>query len=489
MLTRSFAVAALLAAWAIAFVSESQAQFETRAAFPITNEAPYSVVMGDFNRDGILDLAELNFLPTGSVEILLGNGDGTFRPGDTYAVAGAPFYAASASLRRDGILDLVIAGGGVDDVYVLLGNGDGTFQAPVPYATTAGPKMLALGDFTDGGSIDVVVLEGTSTEGIICDCIEVLPGNGDGTFGAPISTTPVPYNVTGFAIVAGDFNDDGQLVVAVSGGYFSAYQVDILLGNGDGTFTADGYYPVVADPDSIAVGYFTSDKTRLDLAVAGSVGSSVSVLLGNGDGTFQQSVYYPTSFPTWVIAQDLDGDGNIDLATSNVGVPEFTKQYPPGVSVLKGNGDGTFEPGVFYRSGNKSGVNYVAAGDFNRDHRPDLALVGVSGQIITLLNTGAVTFSPTTPLGFGTQAAGTTSTARTVTLTNTGTKPLEILSIKASSDFVVKSSCAARVAPGANCTISAWFSPAKQGTKRGAIEIIDGASSKPQVIELFGTGT
>jgi hypothetical protein len=346
--------------------------------------------------------------------------------------------------------------------------------------------MLALGDFTGSGNIDIVALEGTSTEGIICDCIEVLPGNGDGTFGAPISTTPVPDDATGFAIAAGDFNDDGKLDVAVSGESFSGDQVDILLGNGNGTFTAEGSYTVSGTPQSIATGYFTSDKTKLDLAVANSLGSSVSVLLGNGDGTLQQSVYYPTSFPTWVIAQDLDGDGNIDLAASNAGVPEFTKEYPPGVSVLKGNGDGTFEPGVFYRSGNKIGVNYVAAGG---DHRPDLVLVVESGQVITLLNTGAVTFSPTTPLGFGTQAAGTTSTARTVTLTNTGAKPLEILSIKASPDFVVKSSCAARVASGANCTISAWFSPAKQGTKRGAIEIIDSASSKPQVIELFGTGT
>jgi FG-GAP-like repeat/Abnormal spindle-like microcephaly-assoc'd, ASPM-SPD-2-Hydin len=371
----------------------------------------------------------------------------------------------------------------------LLGNGDGTFQAPGPYSTTAEPTMVGLGDFTGSGNIDIVALEGTSTEGIICDCIEVLPGNGDGTFGAPISTTPVPDDVTGFAIAAGDFNDDGKLDVAVSGESFSGDQVDILLGNGNGTFTAEGSYTVSGTPQSIATGYFTSDKTKLDLAVANSLGSSVSVLLGNGDGTLQQSVYYPTSFPTWVIAQDLDGDGNIDLAASNAGVPEFTKEYPPGVSVLKGNGDGTFEPGVFYRSGNKIGVNYVAAGDFNEDHRPDLVLVVESGQVITLLNTGAVTFSPSTPLGFGTQAAGTTSTARTVTLTNTGTKPLEILSIKASPDFVVKSSCAARVASGANCTISAWFSPAKQGTKRGAIEIIDSASSKPQVIELFGTGT
>jgi hypothetical protein len=201
MLTRNLAVAALLAGWAIALSSEAFAQFETRAAYPVTNEVPYSAVMGDFNRDGILDLAELNFLPTGSVEILLGNGDGTFRPGDTYTVAGAPFYAATASLRRNGILDLVIAGGGVDDVYVMLGNGDGTFQAPVPYGTTAEPTMVALGDFTGGGNIDIVALEGTSTQGIICDYIEVLPGSGDGTFGAPISTIPVPDEVPGLRLL------------------------------------------------------------------------------------------------------------------------------------------------------------------------------------------------------------------------------------------------------------------------------------------------
>src|SRR6202044_788830 len=131
----------------------------------------------------------------------------------------APVFAAAASLRRNGILDLVVADQGGDDVYVMLGNGDGTFQAAVPYPTTAESHMIALGDFTGDGKLDIVNIEGTSTQGVVCDCVEVLPGNGDGTFGAPV-TTPVPYNITGFTIATGDFNEDGKLDLAVGGGFF-----------------------------------------------------------------------------------------------------------------------------------------------------------------------------------------------------------------------------------------------------------------------------
>jgi len=100
-----------------------------------------------------------------------------------------------------------------------------------------------------------------------------------------------------------------------------------------------------------------------------------------------------------------------------------------------------------------------------------------------------VNFSPTTPLNFHSQAVGTTGAAQTVTLTNTGTTELKIQSMDASAEFAVKSTCGERVAPGAKCTISATFSPTKQGAQQGTISIIDSASSKPQVIELLGTGT
>lgn len=282
--------------WVVAAGPPALAQFETRASFDVGHgPAPYSLVLGDFNQDGNLDAAVvLDLRSRGAVEILLGNGDGTFRYGPIYKVGVSPSYAATASLRHNGILDLVLGGFGADAAYVMLGNGDGTFQAPARYQTSGEPEMVELGNFTGSGNVDILAVEDTSTRGVVCDCIEVLPGKGDGTFGAPIKT-PLS-NMTPFAIASGDFNNDGKVDVAVSG---DPGVVDIFLGKGDGTFTADGDYTVSEDPGSIAVGYFTSDKKKLDLAVANLLGSSLSVLLGNGDGTFQQSVYYETYFPTW----------------------------------------------------------------------------------------------------------------------------------------------------------------------------------------------
>ena len=471
---------AILAVCAISAAPLAQAQFETRANFSV-NAPAFSLVVGDFNRDGTLDMAEVNL--SADLEVMLGNGDGTFRLGTTYALPANAFYAATASLRNNGILDLVVGAVNADDVYVLLGNGDGTFQSPAPYPTTAAPAVILLGDFTGDGKIDVLAAEEHNTQGGFCGCVEVLPGKGDGTFGPPITTT-VPYGITGYSIASGDFNNDGKLDVAVGGGLSSTNQIDILLGNGNGTFTSDGFYSVGGPIGNIATGYFTGNKKKIDLAVTNEL--ALGVLLGNGNGTFQSAAYYDTYFPTWVIAEDFSGDGKTDLAASNGGIPPTD---PPGVSVFNGNGSGTFQAGVFYPVGSEEGGDFVAAGDFNGDGKPDLVVVNeVNGIITTLLNTGVVSFSPTTPVNFKKQAVGTTSAPQTVTLTNTGTTELKIQSMKASAAFAMTSTCGTRVAPGANCTISATFSPTKQGAKQGTISIVDNASSKPQVIELLGTG-
>jgi hypothetical protein len=468
-------VGATVATAVVGLSSLVAAQFETRANVPSQNN-PYSVAVGDFNRDGILDVAQVNADSAGSVEILLGNGDGTFRHGATYQVGDYPFYAAAASLRNNGLLDLVIGSG---SVYVMLGNGDGTFEPAVAYPATGGAGMVSVGNFTGAGGLDVLALEEFG-----CGCLQVFPGNGDGTLSPPI-TTPLPYGMSGYAIAAADFNHDGKLDVAVTGEASPSFQVAILLGSGDGTFNPNGFYAVPEDPGSVTTGYFTSNKGKIDLAVASSLGNNVSVLLGNGDGTFQQPVLYGAGLPTWVVAQDLDGDGKVDLAASNAG-QVFSKTS--GITVFRGNGDGTFEAGSFYQAGKEG--NYVTAGDFNGDHKPDLIMVDFDGGgVYTLLNTGAARLSPSTPLNFKAQAVGTTSVAQTVTLTNAGTTELKIQSITASAEFSVKSTCGARVAPGANCTITAAFSPTKQGAQQGTITIIDNASSKPQVIELLGTGT
>jgi hypothetical protein len=206
------------------------------------------------------------------------------------------------------------------------------------------------------------------------------------------------------------------------------------------------------------------------------------VLLGNGDGTFQPRVDYRTNYPLWVAVADFNLDGKLDLVVANL-------DFPSGVTVLTGNGDGTFQNGVYYADGKED--RFVAVGDFNGDHQPDIVVPDfLYGDVIVMLNTGVVSLSPNTPLNFHTQKTGTTSTPQTVTLTNTGNTALTISSMTPNGQFAISSTtCGSSVAPAANCTISVTFSPQTRGPKSGTITIRDSASSKPQVIELLGTGT
>ena len=413
--------------------------------------------------------------------IFLGNGDGTFTTGASYAVAVQPLYVSTASFRHNGIQDLIVGDTGSSNVFVMLGNGDGTFQTAVPYATTGRPLAVGFGSFTRDGKIDIITLAELG-----CNCVEVLPGNGDGTFGSAV-VTPVPYSITGFQLVTGDFNGDGKLDVAVPGQFGTANQVDILLGSGDGSFRPNGFYPVSVDPLSVAAGRFNADD-RIDLAVGNLLSNSVSILLGNGDGSFQQAIDYDSSgFATWVAVGDLNGDGKQDLAVSNLGSP--SNPFAGSITVLSGHGDGTFSSGLDYPAGED--LNYVAIGDFNGDHMPDLVAVDTQGNaVITLLNTGTVTFSPTTPITFPNQLVGTTSGIVSATLTNNGASPLTISSFTyTGKPFHVQTNCKGSIAPGNQCTISATFSPQVINVSLGTITIRDSASSKPQFVELMGTGT
>ena len=434
------------------------------------------MAVGDFNEDGMLDAAVITVYPTNNLAILIGNGDGTFKAPVYYTIGDlAPHSIAVGDLRHNGTLDLVVGESLTESIYVLLGHGDGTFDEPVSYPTLGRPFVAGVGDFNNDGKPDIWAL---TNEYRSCGCIEILPGNGDGTFGGPILT---PTATSAFAAAAGDFNHDGNLDIVASE-TFGGSQIEILLGKGDGTFRHGKTYATASPPQSIAAGHFVTGNKNLDLALAEPEGSAIVIFLGQAGGTFKQGQIIPGSFPSCISIADFNGDGKPDLMTINGLTGNLVTTY-------LGNGDGTFQAGVSFPLGNE-GI-FPATGDFNGDHQTDVLVPDDLGNsVITLLNTGVVTFSPTTPLNFGKQAAGTTSASKSVKLTNTGSAALEISGITVKGQFNLNStSCGSQVAPGANCSISVTFSPQSTGSKSGLISITDSASSKPQIVELSGKGT
>jgi len=367
---------------------------------------PVSVAVGDFDQDGRADLVTANpWLDDtcvdaggGDVTVLLGHGDGTFAAGVSYAPDSRS--VAVGDFDQDGRADLVTTHRCWDDVTVLLGNGDGTFADGVSYA--GGGWSVAVDDLNQDGWPDLVTTRGSS--------VTVLLGNGDGTFAAGLSYpagNSVLVSVRGdkaetmdwfgifysWSVAVGDFDQDGWPDLVTTDPW--SFDVTVLLGNGDGTFAAgvsyaagDGpvFYVAVADFDQDGwLDLVTANPVDNDLdGVLEPVPGDVRVLLGHGDGTFAAAVSYVVGVgPISVAVGDFDQDGRADLVTANGHVDPF---FPPSsVTVLLGDGDGTFAAGVSYAGGGWS----VAVGDFNQDGWPDLVTANPgSDEVFVLINQG-----------------------------------------------------------------------------------------------------
>lgn len=445
-----------------------------------TNYSPVSVVAADFNGDGKIDVAVGSVAANFQVQVFLGNGDGTFGPPTSYdfEIAGGPI--AAGDLNHDGIPDLVVVNQDSGFVSALIGNGDGTFQVPVNYSTPAGPAYIALGDFNNDGNLDIATSNQYKNP---CNCVSVLLGNGDGTFREPAITTNVPSHALPLALATGYLDGDRNLDLALAVGFTSSGAVQVMLGNGDGTFRLGAIYGLAVPGLESITAADLRNNGKTDIVVGEYGGRGVAVLLGNGDGTFEQPVLYGIGTPLSVATADLNGDG----------IPDIVASSPSGANsgytgVLLGNGDGTFKKATLYPTGVYPWG--VALADFNGDRLPDFAAVDLlTHQMYTLLNTGVVAFSPTTEITFSKQKHGTTSPPQTVTLTNTGKSTLKISSIKVGGQFGMTNNCKTSVAPGGACKIQVTFSPQSQGAKSGTVSIDDSASTKPQVIALSGYGT
>jgi hypothetical protein len=326
---------------------------------------------------------------------------------------------------------------------------------------------MTIGDLNNDGKMDIALGLGLDTTGFL----GILIGNGNGSF-QPI-TFPYSFPNGSFSLTARDFNHDGNLDIALANS--STESLYIFLGNGDGTFRLPNAYRLGVAPGQIAVGDFNGDGS-LDIAVPG-IGfvvqkNVISILMGNGDGTFQPPVEYKAALaPRQVTLGDFDRDGKTDLAVVGDG----------GISVFLGRGDGTFTQPAYFENGALSRA--IIAADFNGDGQTDLAFTNSRLSTLSiLLNTPSVALD-SAHVTFGPQRA-TANAREAVTIWNPGIVPLPITSVTVSADFRQTNDCPTRLAAGAHCTVDVTYQPASHGTEAGTLIIADGSPSSPHRIGL-----
>jgi hypothetical protein len=369
---------------------EATVSFSNAAGSPITGiYQPISVAVGDFTGKGKLDLAVAPFL--NQVDILLGNGDGTFNqaPGSPFMILPPPWdtlptpymnFIAVGDFNNSGNLGLAVADYTDSSVPILLGNGDGTFAPSNAFVYSDGlyVQAVAVGDFLGNGNLDLAV---TNSPGGVA--LNILLGYGDGAF----NQAPIRGNgsvTTAYMPAVGDFNGDGKLDLAVTGAGVTGPQdneVTILLGNGDGTFTLanNSTFPTGKAPQAIAVADLNGDG-KLDLVIANYGDATLTILLGNGDGTFAPASGSPIAVgnaPYAVAVADLNGDGKLDIAVANNG--------DGAVTVLLGKGDGTFTSAIGSPFAVGVGPSSIAVGDFSESGRLGLAVTNWQGNTISIL--------------------------------------------------------------------------------------------------------
>jgi hypothetical protein len=296
----------------------------------------------------------------------------------SFATAAQPFSSIVATdLNGDGKVDLLVPESGGGEVF--LGHGNGSFAPGVAFPGGM-VGLVSVADLDGDGKPDIA---GITSDNGSATGIEVLRGNGDGTFGPPVvQPFDQPLSVLGLAIVDLDRNGHPDLVLAtlftpVDGGASGGESVLVMLGNGDATFRAPATYDPGAGPVSGGTELIATDLNsdgNPDLVMIVADGATINVLLGVGDGTLRPGVSWPTSnsspaFPWAFVPGDVDGDGKVDLVVQNAS--------PSTLAMLRGKGDGTFTgvaeypiPDLFAWS-----VGNMVLGDIDGRRGPDVILL------------------------------------------------------------------------------------------------------------------
>jgi hypothetical protein len=362
---------------------------------------PELAVAGDFNGDGIPDLAVGSNSET-TLQVYLGLGNGTFtRLGKGGMLEGYldPTSLAVGDFNGDGNQDIAAVGftsnGGISydgGLIVMLGDGTGHFtMAPSSQTGLDQPTSVAVADFNGDGILDLAVANRANSD--FDASVTVLLGNGDGTFTA-VSAFPLPGGPGGAlsfpaSVVAGDFNGDGIPDIAATINEGNAVStVIVMLGNGDGTFTAAASPQIDGYPLALQVADFNGDGF-LDLAVVSTPdyqSEDLTVLLGNGHGAFTAEA--PASLPVAFFGPYFYAGSLAVGDFSGDGVPDLAVAGSTSVVILPGKGDGTFlTPATVAQAPGAT----LAVADFNGDGVPDLALIDGSGEVLLTTTKTATT--------------------------------------------------------------------------------------------------
>ncbi|HEV2176645.1 MAG TPA: FG-GAP-like repeat-containing protein [Terriglobia bacterium] len=444
---------------------------------------PHSVATADFNGDGKLDLAAVNSCgsdpscnnQSGVLAVLLGNGDGTFQAPKTFGTGFDPVAVASGDFNGDGKLDLAAVNYVDSTVSILLGNGDGTFQTHVDYVTGPNPNGITVADFSGDAKLDLAIPNSART-------VAILAGNGDGTFSPAGELATDNFNAS--SATTGDFNGDGNLDLAVATG---GSVVSILLGDGHLNFQPAINYPVGPCSFSVAAGDFNGDG-KLDLVTAND-DSTLSVLVQtvNPVATLSPaSLTFGTQLVGTVSGKQnttLSNTGNAALSITSVAVSgNFVESNACGASVPPGAScaiTAQFKP---TQKGTRTGAVSIAD---NAPGSPQAVSLTGTATLVKLsptsLNFGAV------PVGTTSSAMTVTFTnAASVGTVNIGSIKFSGFNTGA---FAQTNTCGTSVPPRGSCTFSITFTPKAKGRETATLNIFDNGGASPQTVALSGSGT
>jgi hypothetical protein len=441
---------------------------------------PNYITAADLNGDGKPDLV---LMTTRSLTAFLNNGNGTF------GAAKALDFGRNVSLNgmgvgdfnRDGIPDVALSNSYSNgEVAIFLGNGDGSFTETVKYTgVDGGNGPIAVGDFRGIGVLDLAVAP------YITNLVEIYLGNGDGTFQPPVFYS----SDSGFSITTADMNGDGKLdlvldnLVSIPG----PSGVVVLLGNGDGTFQPQELFPTGVLPDYVAVGDMNGDGMPDVMNMVR--GGDMFTLLNTGTVNFVPTT--PVTFASQLIgtastpmAAQMTNAGSSPLTISSVtasGAPFKITHNACAGSLAAG---AQCKISVSFTPTVENTVTGTLSIVDSASSKPQVVELSGAGTVVKLAP-ASLNFPPT--------KVGTTSTPQTMQLTNTGSSPLNFTYFIYAgggfgNDYSVSDNCGKQLAAGTSCTITVKFSPHNTGERNSYLVIQDDGGGSPQEPKLTGTG-